>query len=118
MILGYHHKTVKISLIFFLVTLPLAGWAEIATTKVNVLGQVNNQGQFTVADTRMTLLDAIALAGGLSRLADAKNIKVRKETPDGNVTIEVYNLNKIVSGEQENVRLHTGDLLYIEERIF
>ena len=96
--------------------MPIMASADIISTKINVLGEVNQQGHFAIND-KVTILDAIALSGGLSRMADSKQIKVRKEGKDGKVTVEVYDLKKLISGEQKNAELETGDLIYVKERI-
>lgn len=106
----------KLTPILLLAMLPLAASAEIIITKINVLGKVNQPGQFTVNDY-VTVIDAIALAEGISQSGDIKKIKVRTEGKDGKVTIEVYDLKKVISGEQKNIRLHSGDLVYVEERV-
>ena len=105
----------KLALILILL-IPAITSAEIIRTQINVLGQVNQQGHFNVNDNRVTILDAIAMSGGLSRLADPKQIKLRKMGEDGKVIVEVYDLKKLISGEQKNVTLESGDLIFVEER--
>ena len=96
--------------------MPFLASAEIISTKINVLGHVNQQGHYNVND-RITILDAIAISGGLRRMADSKQIKLRKKENDGKVVLEVYDLKKLISGEQKNVVLESGDLIFVEERI-
>ena len=103
-------------LILLVALLPFVASAEIISTKINVLGKVNQPGQFIVHDY-VTVIDAIALAGGMSRMGDVRAIKVRKEGKDGRVSIEVYNLKMLLSGEQKNARLDSGDTVYVEEKL-
>ena len=59
---------------------------EYATRTVNVLGAVNTPGAVSFPPEQpMTLLDAIAKAGGFSRLADRSKVKLTRARSDGTV---------------------------------
>lgn len=58
--------------------------------RVNVLGQVANQGPVTVPGERLTIFEAIALAGGVTDYGKKENVKLIREN---NGKREVANLD-------------------------
>ena len=59
---------------------------ETKPTVAYVTGEVNHPGAVQLQDEQITVLQALALAGGLKDFADAKNIKIiRKAGKRGNV---------------------------------
>lgn len=91
--------------------------AEIVETKINVLGRVNQPGQFIVKQRDVTVLDALALAGGLNRIADDKKITLRSVNEAGEVVIREFSLKKLITGEQKNEVLDSGDMIYVPEML-
>ncbi|OQX99300.1 MAG: hypothetical protein B6I20_10115 [Bacteroidetes bacterium 4572_117] len=53
------------------------------------LGEVNSQGKITVFDDKVNILDAIALAGGISDFGNKQNVLVIRKTTDGSKTFRV-----------------------------
>ena len=84
---------------------------EFVSQRVTVSGSVNKVGVFPISG-KTTLMQAIAMAGGLDKLADEENIKVFR---DRNGTREVldYNLAPIRKGEVEDPVLHTSDVIVV-----
>jgi polysaccharide export outer membrane protein len=82
--------------------------------KVSVMGEVPKPGRFELR-SRTTVLDMLALAGGLSQFASRTKIVVLR--PDGTKGMKrlPFNYNKAVSagGEQENFYLQSGDILVV-----
>jgi len=91
---------------------------------VNVLGAVNNAGRvFFPQERGLTILDAISLAGGHSRLADLKKVKLTRNPTNGESSIVVINVDEIMKGDNSSttpldVPLEKGDVIFVPERIF
>ena len=86
---------------------------EINSFKVAVVGEVTTQGVLTLR-RRTRLLEAIALAGGLSQYADKSNVVlVRFDAGKENRTRVDY--RKVLSGEKPelNMFLKPGDILIV-----
>jgi polysaccharide export outer membrane protein len=71
--------------------------AEYASQKVTVIGRVKKPGVFPVAG-RTTLMQAIALAGGLDEVAKKEEIVVFRKQPTGSVSAYVVNMESIEEG--------------------
>jgi protein involved in polysaccharide export with SLBB domain len=84
--------------------------------KVNVLGQVQKPGSVDYFPG-MTILDAIASAGGFTAIAEKNTVKLRREV-GGKVENQIYPVSDISEGRSPNVTLLPGDVMVIEERLF
>jgi polysaccharide export outer membrane protein len=86
---------------------------------VNVLGAVGNPGAVDIPPDRpLNLIDAITRAGGFSRLADRKRVRITRETEDHRTTSNVVNADDIMhSTNSDQQRLRKGDVIYVPERI-
>ena len=81
--------------------------------KVSVMGAVPKPGRYELR-SRTTVLDMIALAGGLSQFASLTRIVVLR--PDGESQKRLpFNYTKAISagGEQENFLLQPGDIVVV-----
>jgi polysaccharide export outer membrane protein len=82
---------------------------------VTLLGEVQRPGLFELPVHRpLTLVEAIGLAGGATRIANVKKITLKRNN-GGPYTI---NLNDITSGKAKDVPLQDGDVVTIPESIF
>lgn len=90
-----------------------------AERTVNVIGAVNNAGQIKFPQERgLTIVDAISLAGGQSRLADLKRVKLTRKTPEGETITEEINVDAIMKvGGRDSVELQKDDVVFVPERI-
>lgn len=84
--------------------------------KISVLGQVQKPGS-VVYFPRMTIVDAIAAAGGFTGIAAKNNVTLRREIA-GRVERSMYPVADISEGRAPNVTLKPGDVLVVEERLF
>ena len=86
---------------------------DINNFKVFVLGEVTVQGVL-ILRRRTRLLEAIALAGGMSRFADKSNVLLMR-FEDGNEVRTKIDYRKVVSGERPelNVYLRPGDTIIV-----
>jgi polysaccharide export outer membrane protein len=84
--------------------------------KISVLGQVNRPGPVSYFP-KMTIVDAIAAAGGFTPVAAQNQVKIRREV-NGRAESATLRVGDISQGRSPNVVLLPRDLLYVEERIF
>lgn len=90
-----------------------------AERSVSVIGAVNNAGRVLFpAQDGLTILQAITGAGGQSRLADLKRVKLIRENPNGDSTTQEINVDDIVKRGGEAMALKNGDVIFVSERTF
>jgi polysaccharide biosynthesis/export protein len=92
---------------------------EYAQRTVNVFGAVNTPGAVQVPPEKdFTLLDAIARAGGFSRLANRSRVSLTRTKANGQTENFAINTDQLVSGDSANRwLLQDGDVIFIPERI-
>lgn len=81
--------------------------------RVYVVGKVNKPGDFPMS-SRITVMQALALAGGLSPFADRDDIGVLRR--DGSGTIRLpFDYDSVEDGEdlQQNILLENGDVVVV-----
>jgi polysaccharide export outer membrane protein len=91
-----------------------------ATVEVTVycLGQVNKPGALAFkSNERITLLGAIAHAGGLTDRASKKVLIKRSDRTSGPKEINA-DFNKILAGKEPDVELRQGDVIMVKESFF
>lgn len=82
---------------------------------VTVLGQAQNPGVFELpADRKLTVVEAIGMAGGATRIANIKKITLKRS---GGQVLTI-NLKDITAGKAADVVLRDGDVLSIPESLF
>lgn len=85
---------------------------------VTVLGQAQNPGVFELpADRKLTVVEAIGMAGGATRIANTKKITL-KRTNGGRPQVLTLNLKDITSGKTADLPLRDGDVITIPESLF
>lgn len=91
---------------------------EYARRTVNVLGSVGSPGEIEFPrEEGLTLLDAISRAGGFTRLAERRKVKLTRKRDDGTSENYTINADELIDGETSEVwRLQTDDLIFVPER--
>ena len=84
--------------------------------KISVLGQVQKPGSVDFFPN-MTIVDAIALAGGFTPIADKNTVTLRREV-SGKVETKTFPVADISEGRFPNVPVLPGDVVVVEERLF
>jgi polysaccharide export outer membrane protein len=89
---------------------------------ISVLGQVNRPDrlQLLVGSDSMGLAQAVALAGGLTRIAKASAIQISRVGPDGRDQRFVVNLDAYLNAAKSNpipdFQLQPDDVVFVPER--
>jgi len=86
---------------------------EVAVPIAYVVGEVNHPGSVTLQGGPITVLQAIALAGGLKDFADTKNIRILRRTAGG-VEPLAFNYKDALRGKTP-VMLQQGDTVVVPD---
>lgn len=89
---------------------------EYNSKKIFVFGEVGSPGSFPY-QSNLTLVDAFALAGGVTSRANANHTKLTRRLSDADVQVRVP-MQEIVEGRRSNLRLLPGDIIYVPESAF
>ena len=94
--------------------------AEYSPNTVNVFGAVNNPASIPIPPEKIfSLLDAIAKAGGFSRLANRNRISLTRIGPNGQAQNYLINADELMTGDTTNRwPLRDGDVITVAERMF
>jgi polysaccharide export outer membrane protein len=84
--------------------------------KITVFGQVSKPGQVAYYPN-MTIVDAIANAGGFTGIAAKNSVNLRREV-SGKIETHVFPVADIAEGRSQNVMVLPGDVLVVDERVF
>ncbi|MGB6403962.1 MAG: polysaccharide biosynthesis/export family protein, partial [Candidatus Sulfotelmatobacter sp.] len=86
---------------------------QVNSQKFNILGQVVKPGSYMVVNS-LTVLDAIALAGGFRDFAKQKSIYVLRQGPAGESRIP-FNYKEVSQGKNmsQNIKLQPGDTIIV-----
>ncbi len=91
--------------------------AETVTT-IYLLGEVKSPGSLDFqSGERVTILMALARAGGLTDRA-ANKITLRREDGEGGTIDLTFNYKHVLSGKEDDVALQNQDLIWIKESFF
>lgn len=85
-----------------------------ANFKVSVTGEVAKPGQYIVPNEKVSILDAIAMAGDLTIYGKRENVLLIRENPDGTKTPYRVNLNKSSIMTAPYYYLRQNDIIYVE----
>jgi len=79
---------------------------------IYVVGDVNHPSGFLIEDTNLSVLKALALAGGSTRTSALNKTRILRQTPNGVQEIPV-NLKKVLYAKAPDLPLVKGDILFI-----
>jgi protein involved in polysaccharide export with SLBB domain len=99
------------------VNVMLLGYAK---RRFSILGQVGRPGSYEMPESSpggIDLLEAIALAGGYTRIAAPERITVRRQGANGDQIFKV-NAKKFNKGSGGGFRVEPGDTITVGESIF
>lgn len=87
--------------------------------RVFVFGMVKSPGALEVKmSKKITLLQAIAQAGGLEDEAKQSGILIKRRNSDGNIIKIKANLKDIIDDKRPDIELKEGDVVYVPESIW
>jgi len=86
---------------------------ENRSKRIYIVGKVNAPGEYPL-EKHMTLLQAVATAGGFAEWADRGDIVVMRKGPQGQFRIKV-DYKRAVSGKdiEQNILLHPDDVIVV-----
>lgn len=87
--------------------------SSLGSTRIYVVGKVDSPGEFLLHG-RTTVIQAIAMAGGLTTFADAGAISVLREQ-GGRMTAIPFNYEDVEAGKalDQNIALQPGDTIVV-----
>jgi len=82
---------------------------------VYVVGEVEKAGGYVLSEQpTISVLQALSLAGGLSRLAQPQNARILRNESSGGTRQEIaVNIKHILSGKENDVPMRPEDILFI-----
>jgi polysaccharide export outer membrane protein len=82
---------------------------------IYVLGDVNRPGGYAMTnnESQLTALQAIALAGGLSKTAKEGQVSLIRQEPGGAYSEKQLSASRLQQGKESDIPLHAGDVLYV-----
>jgi len=86
---------------------------------VSVIGEVKKPGSYPIKG-RLTVVEAVSLAEGFTKIASPNGTKVIRANPDGSKTEIPVRLGDIMRGRREksNIDLKEGDVIVVPESLF
>ena len=80
---------------------------------IYLVGELQRPGGYQVEhNNRLTLLEAVALAGGLTRVAKGSESRLIRRSPTGREELTV-NLQKVLYGGGPDMLLTDGDIVFV-----
>ena len=92
---------------------------QYASRRITVLGQVQKPGSYVLPnEERVDLLQAIAMAGGFTRLADEGRVRIRRNVNGVETIIKVNAHAETKNSSSELFEVEPDDKITVGERIF
>jgi polysaccharide export outer membrane protein len=92
---------------------------EYSQRSLSVLGAVGAPGSVVIPPERdLTLVDAIAHAGGFSRLANQTNVSLTRTLPSGEIQHFTINVDQLIRGKAPRQWIvQDGDVVFVAESV-
>ena len=87
---------------------------EATAAMAYVMGEVNHPGAVNLQGP-LTVIQALALAGGLKDFADAKNIRILRKGPAGRLETIAFNYKDAVKSSRAPIYLRPGDTVVVPD---
>ena len=100
------------------VNVMLVGYAK---RRFTMLGQINRPGSYEMPDGSpegIDLMEAVAMAGGYTRIAAPERISVRRHSSSGKDEIIRVDAKRLARGDRGNFTVLPGDAITVGESIF
>jgi protein involved in polysaccharide export with SLBB domain len=92
---------------------------QYASRRITILGQVQKPGSYVLPnEERCDLLQAIAMAGGFTRLADEGRVLVRRNVNGVDTILKINAHSETKNGSSELFEVQPDDKITVRERIF
>jgi polysaccharide export outer membrane protein len=87
---------------------------KVASLSFNMVGEISKPGYYPLT-RRMTVLDAIALAGGFKDFAKTKKVYILRTSSNGAEQRIPFNYNEVIKGKnpQQNIELQPRDTIVV-----
>jgi len=79
---------------------------------IYVVGDVNHPSGFLIEDSNLSVLKALALAGGNTKTSALTKTRILRQTPNGIQEIPV-NLKKVLYAKAPDMAMVRGDILFV-----
>lgn len=95
---------------------------EYSPREVVVLGQVEKSGKVSLPPeaSEVSIVEAIASAGGFTRLANPRDVRVTRKDDKGDDQTIIVNVSKMMGGPNGKVdifEVQPGDVIFVPERL-
>jgi polysaccharide export outer membrane protein len=100
------------------VNVTLVGYAK---RRFTILGQVNRPGSYEMPEGSpggIDLLEAIAMAGGYTRIAAPERISIRRRATTGDDEVLRVDAKRLAKRGGENFQVLPGDTVTVSESLF
>jgi len=87
---------------------------KISSLSFNIVGEISKPGYYPLT-RRLTVLDAIALAGGFKDFAKTKKVYILRSGANGAEQRLPFNYNEVIKGKnpQQNIELQPRDTIVV-----
>lgn len=87
---------------------------KIINLKVTLIGEIKNQGNYSLVKDQTSLIEMIGVAGGITDKGNGKNVKIIRRTPDKQQTT-TFDLSDIKTLSDPGIILQNNDIIYVAQ---